>query len=150
MPYPAGDTQESDAILGSGTDFAYSLDGATYHSVEQVEDLKFPEMEIPKVDKTSLLSPNAAREKRAGLSNLGECEAKCIFKSSMMETLYGIAQSRATIWWRIILPDGASTGTTVIWRGFITNIGGEIPLEDNVMATVKVEGTDILVYTAAT
>jgi hypothetical protein len=150
MPDPADTTYESDATLGSGTAIAYSADGNTYTSVLQVVSIKAPKLAIPKVDKTHLLSPNKAREKRPGLLDLSECEMKLIFKSAAYAILHGFAIARTTLFWKMTYPDGEATGSTRVWRGFITGIEDETEIEDNIMATVTVEGTDIPVFTPAT
>lgn len=148
MPSPAGSTASTQSIIGWGTNLEYSTDGETYHALAQVEDVTIPEIEVTKVDKTSLLSPNGVREKRAGLVDPGEATFKLIFLAADVATVYGLVGT--TVYWRVTLTDGTSSGSTYVWQGFVSSIGSEIPLDDNVMIPVKIAATGPLTFTAGT
>jgi hypothetical protein len=150
MPSPAGTTASTVSTLGYGTDIAYStnLVSPSYTSLAQIEDVTGPDEKIADVRKTALLSPNATHEYRPGLIDPGGCKFKFIFAATNKATIKALFYSRATVLFKITYPDGASVSSTDVFQGYINGYGGEVPIENNIMADVSIKVTGAVTFTA--
>ena len=121
-------------------------------SVAQVEEITLPDEETTKVDITHLLSPNATKEKRAGLIDQGDLEAKVIFTAAGYATVRALRDARGIAVCIFQLADGtaANTGSSWTFNAFISKLAGEVPLDDKVMATIGLTISGLAVFAAAT
>jgi len=129
----------STAILGAGVKLGYadigtssSSSGPTY--LAEVLDLTPGEESVGKIDISNHDSPNRKKEYIAGWIEVGDTTADLIYNKTDAATVRTILESRVTRTWTILFPDGS----TLVFVGFLTQVGHAIPLEKEITTKVAI------------
>jgi hypothetical protein len=130
------------ATIGYGAALAYSdTENGSYTSVSEVLDMEIPRFTQDTVEATHMESPNNFIERIAALKDPGEYTFTINFNKTQYDTLDGLAGT--TKWWRVQTP----ADDTWKFQGFISEIGGEMPLNDRITAEIVITITGAITYT---
>ncbi len=130
-------------IIGYGTTLELGTDGVTYSFVTELLEVERPGKKRKVVDRTHLLSPSRAREKLAGLIDSGQVKVKHSYQPVLETTLNSYFDAGTLLYWRITIPDGTVTNSTVVFRAFVAEgPSGPFPMDDLVASesTLEVSG----------
>lgn len=131
------------AIEGYGTDFQYSSNGSSYTSLAEVRKITGPGIKPKSIDATHLLSPSAHMEFICGIVDGGEVTLDL----NWLKTVYAVVKDtlvRVVYFYKIVF----TTGSTLVFQGFPTDIGPEIPTDDRISLAVTFKVTGKPVFTA--
>jgi hypothetical protein len=121
------------ATIGYGAKVSYSdTEGGSYTEIAELLDLTLPSATQPSVDATHMQSPDNYMEKIAALKEPGEYPFSMNFNATQYETVFNL-QGTAK-WWKVTTPG------LDYWKfpGFISELGGEMPVNDRITADVVV------------
>jgi len=130
------------ATIGYGATVSYSAtEGGSYTEIAELLDLALPSSTQSSVDATHMQSPDNYMEKIAALKEPGEYSFSMNFNATQYETVFGL-QGTAK-WWKVTTPGGD------YWKfpGFISELGGEMPVNDRITAEVVVTVSGAIDYT---
>ena len=139
------------STLGAGTTLSYSADGGSYTPIGVVKDCKWPKVTGAKIDTTHYGTPAAAngsppvKTNRPGLAEPGDVTFVVQYGKTQYAALKAL-RSVPDIYWKITLNDG---GSTLVFQGWVMEIDGEIPNENLVLNTVKIQMSGDDVFTPA-
>jgi len=130
---------DSAAIIGKGTTIGYGANGASppgsYTAFLEVNKVTIPKTSVAKVKVTHFLSANGRHEYKPGWIDSGTLEFDANYISSdriqvesMLGTLY---------WFQLTYPDTH----TETCKGFIVDVGGDVPNEDKISTKVTIQFT---------
>lgn len=143
----------SSGIHAYGAILEYSTDsGSTYNSAGEIVDCDPPPETVAEAEATHLLSDNAARERKPGLSNTDKMKATLNFVGSQYSALK--TQRRVSLTWRITLPKTAAQATNgdrFTFTGFWTSLHPTKldPKDEKVIqANLEVSVSGIVTYAA--
>lgn len=135
-------------IIGYGAKLSYSNDGVSYTDCAGVVDVAHPSIKVKKVDMTANDTVNATRIYKPGLGDTDDIEFKLKFDKTLLGVLYGFY--RTTKYWKVTVPDAGTTDSAWTFQGFISEYGGEIPMDDKVMMSIKIAPTTKPAFVAGT
>lgn len=137
-------------IIGKGVTLGYGADGTsaptTYADIAEIVDLSMPGVSVAKVDFTNSTSPDDTKEYKPGWKDPKTVSLKVNYVKVSQAALEGLAGEMK--WWKITYPD-AVAGSTHVFRGFLSDTGGAIPIEDRVTADWQIQQTGAATFTAA-
>jgi hypothetical protein len=137
-------------IIGFGTTLGYSVAGTTYTTIAKVTELDRPKQTVSDAKNSHLTSTGATHTYLPGMIEPGEVACKIIYDKTLENTLLGFFQARTTLFWKITMPDGTTTGSTYVFNGFIKEFGGSVPMEETVQTEIKIKVTGVTTFTAGT
>jgi hypothetical protein len=119
------------ATIGYGATVSYSdTENGSYTPIAEILDLALPELTQDSVDATHMESPDNYMEKIPALKDPGEYTFSFNFNNDQYETVFGMVGTAK--WWMIQSPGGDAW----IFPGFISGLGGEMPVNDRIVAEV--------------
>jgi len=137
-------------VLGYGTTIGYSTtQGGSYTLIAEVESLTIPGVEIEKIPNTHMLSVNKVRTFQAGLQEITPAEVVIHFDKTLLATLYGTLRG-ADYWYKVTFNDLAATASTLVFPGFLSQIGPETPLDAIAVVNLEITPTGDVTFTAGT
>lgn len=140
------------ALSGFGTLLKIG-DGGTptenFTTIAEVTDITAPGLTMDVIDVTSHDSPDALREKIAGLKDLGECTftINYIPTHATHNATTGLIRdwkNRTKRNFKLVFPDAGAT--TWSFSGFVTNFQPSAPVDDKLTAdvTITLSGQDLV------
>ena len=118
----------NDGMSGLGT----TLTGSSTGLLGAIRKISFPGMSAGEIDLSTLDSVDGWKEFIASMKDTGSLSFEVVYSAARAEALFA-AFAGANETWTIALPDGS----TFACDGFIKELGGEIPMEnDSVVQTV--------------
>lgn len=110
--------------------------GSGLTTVAEVQSIAGVEMNVEKVDSSSLLSNSVTKEKIPGWGDGEDISCEAIFTSTQLNLFYTIYRLKKSM--RIV----SSNGSTTNFVGFLTKFGQTHPLEDKIMMpfTIAISG----------
>lgn len=134
--------------IGYGTTLSYSTNLVTpsYTALAELIDITPPKQKVKSVDFTTFSSPSDAQEFKPGLLDGGEVTLKVNYRSDSQAVVDTLVQTMVA--WKTQLPITASevtTGGSWTFTGFLTDIGGAVPVDDRITSdfTIKVSGVPV-------
>lgn len=135
-----------------GSTIEISNDGISgWVLVAEVADIDPPDDQVMEAKATHLTSDNAAKEKKPGLSEVGDCKIAMNFTKAQFTTLK--SYRRLMKFWRISMPldTGETTPSRDLFQGFWKRLGKQ-KLDPEatqvIQATMEIAVTGIITYTA--
>ena len=122
----------------------------TWTDFTSILDIKPPKIEAKDIDVSVMDSPNQAEVYLPGWANGGEAELKIQFDKVQQNTVYGLF--RTPKGFRIMFNDGtqATTGSNLVFTGYIKTFQNEVNREGLVTADVMVKVSGLPVFNQAT
>lgn len=133
-----------------GSKIEVSDDGNSWNAIAEVADIDPPDETVIEAKATHLLSDNAAKEKKPGISETGDCKFMLNFTKAQFNTFKGYR--RLMKFWRISHPldVGETTPTRYVFQGFWKRLGTQ-KLDPEatqvIQAAVEIAVTGIITYT---
>ena len=126
-------------LIGAGSSIGHGTVAGTYVALANVVKIAWPKYTVGKVDTSNFGSVSgtpliAVKTYIPGWQDPGEWDFEVQYNYSQiaaLKALRGVPQ-----FWEITIPDGTVTGTTIQFAGFMTEMDGEIPM-DNKLITNK-------------
>jgi hypothetical protein len=143
-------TAPNGPFIGKGTTFSSSSDGGTtYVPYAKLVDIKPAQSKIGDVEVTGYDS--TIEDFIPGWENAGEASFVINFQESSSAALYAL-RGVSKQFWKIQLPDGSSptTGTTLVFQGYINEFGPETPQKQAIKTMIKIKLQSVITITAAT
>jgi hypothetical protein len=129
---------------------AIGTPSGTWNTISEVVDITGPGIEVTSNMVTNLSSPNAAKEKIAGLIDAKDVTFTMNFNSGQYNTLVGYLRLRKN--WKIVFPLSGSevTNATIIFIAHITKLPISFP-DDNKIAcdNITLDITGLPTYSPA-
>lgn len=130
-------------IIGKGTTLGFGVVASgTYVTIAEVVDVKAPEISVARVDFTNYESPNSTIETLpSGWLEVGDTDVDLTYthaQKAALDAIIGVLKD-----FKITLPNTK----TIVFTGFISKAGVEIPLKDRIKAPYTVSATTKPIYT---
>ena len=137
---------QTKAVIGKGTTIGYGADGTSapgsFTTVfSEVKKTNMPKIKTSQAKATHFQSPNNFHEYVIGWNDAGDVQFEANYLPTDRATLLGMLNQYH--WFQITYPpDGSNATHTDTFRGFITEIDGDVPNEEVITAkvTIKVTG----------
>jgi len=138
------------AILAVGTTIGYSSTiGGTYTNFSEPTKLALPKQVVAAVKATNMNSPNKTHEKIIGFNDPGVVDVAANYIRA--DYVWLMSNKGVAMFFKITLPDGTSTGTTIAGPGFVSEVDGDAPAPDEkLMGGYKITYTGAVTVTAGT
>src|SRR5437763_276237 len=106
---------------------------ASYSALAECMKISGPGIDVKSVDITHLRSANGYKDFMAGFADSGELTLELLFDQAEYAALLGYLRNSGIAWQLTFPKVGAqATAATLVFKGFITKLGQEIPEDDKV------------------
>jgi len=102
------------------------------------------------MDTTSHDSSGAYREKVVTILDAGSLQADINYDDTNTGHVLMINQLGTSYYFKITFPNRHTTATTVTFQGFVTGFQPKVPFDNKMTATLTIEITGPITYTAGT
>jgi hypothetical protein len=125
-----------------------TVGGSSYTEVAGCKNLDGPKAKVTSSKATKLRSTAATAEKVAGFIDEGQLSFDAIFDATQFGVLRGFL--RLNKQWRMTFNDSLGvSGSTLVFVGFITELGTAVPEDDVITQPCTIDVTGVVTFTPA-